>query len=233
VGTTVIITTKYPIALDSVDHLEPRGALDQQGHEGIEFFTRLKGAYPSIKTVLDLGTGSGWFVSNGVKCGFDVYGIEGTDKVNGKPPWVSYIDQRLFHADLRQRFVLERPYYFGNQLYHEKLKGTPVVTENDITLGILKVDLVTAWDVMEHMTAESIDIVMENIYRHLKHGGCFMGTIEFTDKDNEGYHTLCRSREWWVCKFEEYGFKDLGFAPILQLARHSPEENCFMLQKEK
>lgn len=214
------ITTDRPIALDSVDHLEPRGALDQQGHEGIEFFTELKQVYPDIKTVLDLGAGSGWFVNNGVKCGFDAHGVEGTDKVDSEAPWLVFSDRRLFHADLRYPF-----YIFYPDVYYRQGVGAA----NFYVLF----DLITAWDVMEHLSEDSIDTTMKNITRHLNRGGYLMGTIEFSDKDNEGYHTLCKPREWWVSKFEEFGFKDLGFNSILQLARHSPEENCFMLQKEK
>lgn len=213
------VETDYPIALDSMDHLEPHGALDQQGHEGIEFFKELHIKFPQVNHVLDFGTGMGTFVDNGIKAGFDVYGIEGTDKVDSATPWVRYKNQRLFHADLRHPFYI----FYPAEYYRQGIMATDFYA---------LFDLITAWDVMEHLSEDSIDIVMENITRHLNSGGYFMGTIEFSDTDNERYHTLCKPRGWWITKFEEYGFKDCGFDTILQKARHSPEENCFMLRRE-
>ena len=205
------IITAHPIAIDSHDHEVPRGALDQQGHEGLEFFTELKVAYPGIKTVLDLGTGSGWFVNNGVKCGFDAYGIEGTDKVDKLVPWLVFKDVRLFHADLRH------PFYLFNH----------TTTGGERALSPL-FNLITAWDVLEHLTEETIDTFLGCIYA--MSSKYFMATIEFTEEGNEGYHTLCKPREWWVGKFREHGFIEQPFDAIIQKARHSPEENCFILK---
>jgi hypothetical protein len=211
---TMGIITDHPIAIGSYDHENPKGALDQQGHEGLEFFAVLKTSYPDIKTVLDVGTAAGWFVYNGVRSGFDIYGIEGTDKADAATPWVLYKNVRLFHADLRYPFYLFNHTTAGGQRALSPL-----------------FDLVTAWDVLEHLTEEGIDNFLKCIYMMSRK--YFMATIEFTEENNEGYHILCRPREWWVEKFKDYGFIEQPFDQIVQRARFSPEENCFILKLEK
>jgi hypothetical protein len=195
------IVTDHPIALDSNDHLFPKGAIESD-YSGEQFLLELKNEFPDIQSILDLGTGPGYFVVNGVVHGYDICGIEGTDKVDDKEPWLIYKDRYLFHADIRHPF----------------------------RLGQRQFDLVTAREVLEHMTIETINTVMENIARHTN---VFMGTIEFEDTYNELYHTLCMPREWWVNKFKEFGFKDMGYHPILSLMRGEPgvPEKCFWFNK--
>jgi hypothetical protein len=222
------IITDNPIALDSEDHRNPRGALDQQGHEGKEFFQAIKVSYPDIKSVIDLGTGSGWFITNALDLGFEAYGIDGTDAVDETGPWYLLKNKRLFHADLRYPFCLEEHCSPRGLL---GIIGSPYRKSGQEFP--IKVDLITSWDVLEHMAEDQIDTVMNNIVKHLKPLGYFMGTIYFEVEGNEGYHTLCKPREWWISKFEEFGFVDKGYDTLLPLARNSPAENCFLLRKEK
>jgi predicted TPR repeat methyltransferase len=217
------IRTRYPIAVDSNDHLIPRGALDQQGHEGIEFFAELRVRYPEIKSILDLGTGTGAFVANGLADDYEICGIDGTDAVDQTLPWAYYKNKVLFHADLRYSFTLGEE----KEVYIDEFYGP-----TEYRVYPHKFDLITAWDVMEHLTEDTIGNTLDSITRHLVQQGYFMGTIEFTNTDNELYHHLCKPREWWLEKFTECGFEELPFDSIVLKARQSPIENCFILRRK-
>lgn len=216
------IITKHPIALDSADHTDPHGALDQRGNEGVEFFYELSRKYPEVKSVLDLGTGTGAFVANGIADDFEAYGIEGSDCVDSSLPWVYYKDTRLFHADLRHRFVL------GEQ--RERWIDEPYGPTEYRTYP-KQFDLITAWDVMEHLDENTIEVSLENFVRHTRKGSYVMATIVFDNTDNEKYHTLCKPRCWWTSLFASYGFENLGFDSIILQARQSPKQNCFLFRR--
>jgi 2-polyprenyl-3-methyl-5-hydroxy-6-metoxy-1,4-benzoquinol methylase len=200
------ILTNKPIAIDSNDHIKPHGALNT-AHNGEEFFIKLKEEFPGLHKVLDIGTGPGVFVTNGLSHGYDIYGIDGTDAVERFNDWVELKDHRLFHTDLQVPFTL---------------------VENG---ALVTFDLITAWDVMEHMTEEKINIVLCNIRSHLKIGGYLMATIEYSNLNNELYHHICYDRPWWEDKFDEFGFENLGFKEVVQKTRGNPEHQCFCLRR--
>jgi 2-polyprenyl-3-methyl-5-hydroxy-6-metoxy-1,4-benzoquinol methylase len=209
----MIIITQNPIALDSNDHLHPSGCINDH-HDATEFCDYLIKHWPNRKTLLDLGTATGTVVSSSVERNFDAFGVEGSDAPKrmqlekGEGPWVKYGGIRLFNADIRYPF----------QLYRENNERA-------------KFDIITAWDVLEHMTEKTINTVLENIKRHSIGGAFMIATISFESYPNDLYHLLPRPREWWLSKFSEFDFIDKGLSPMLQLVRKgTPFENQFWFE---
>ena len=218
----MIIRTKNPIAVTSNDHLRPHGTIHDFS-ESYQFCTYVLERWPGKRKLLDLGTGTGTVVDTAVKAGMDAYGVEGSDaprkqKLGG---WPKMADTRLFNADLRYYFALgtERDVWIDEPYGPTEVRFYPEAF-----------DVITAWDVMEHMTEDTIDTVMENIRRHSQEGTFVMATIQFDSHNNELYHHLLKPREWWIKKFAEYGFVDKGFSPMLQLVRAVPTQNTFWFE---
>lgn len=208
------IFTDSPVAVDSNDHLKPHGAVHDFS-DATEFCSYMKKHWPKKKTLLDLGTGSGTVVKTALAAGMDAYGIEGSDvpRKQGLGGWPELADVRLFNADLRYRFDL-------------------TIFDEESSL-VQRFDIITAWDVMEHMTEDTIDTVMDNIKRHSTEGTFVMATIQFDNHNNELYHHLLKPRDWWVKKFKQFGFKDKGTSPVLGMVRGVPEVNRFWFQREE
>lgn len=206
------IITEHPIAVDSNDHLTPHGTIHDFS-DATEFCKYIHDSWPDKKTLLDLGTGTGTVVKTALEADMDAYGVEGSDapRSQGLGAWSELADKRLFNADLRHRFDL---------------------TIFDDESGLVqKFDIITAWDVLEHMTEDTIDIVMDNIKRHSTAGTFVMATIQFDNHNNELYHHLLKPREWWVSKFKEFGFKNKGTSPMLGMVRAVPLINRFWFER--
>ena len=207
------IVTDHPIAVDSNDHMRPHGAIHDFS-DATEFCEYVLDLWPEKKWLLDLGTGSGTVVKTAIEAGMiNAFGIEGSDapRKQGLGAWPELGDERLFNADLRYPFEI-RP-------------------DHDTMDWIYEFDIITAWDVMEHMTEDTIDRVMENIRRHSKVGTFVMATIQFDNHNNELYHHLLKPREWWIKKFEEFGFKDKGPSPMLSMVRGVPKQCQFWFER--
>lgn len=216
------IYTEHPIAVDSNDHLIPHGTVRDRS-DATKFCEFVRYNWPEKQTLLDLGTANGTVVTSAVYQGFDAYGIEGSDaprlrqaEIAGEP-WNNYYNVRLFHADLRYPFTLSND---------DTLDSTRIPYRCPVAF-----DIITAWDVLEHMTEETIDTVMENIRKHSKTGTFVMATIQFDAKNNQLYHHLLKPRGWWINKFDEFGFKDKGDSPMLNMVRKVAVENRFWFEK--
>lgn len=221
------IVTEHPIALDSNDHLKPWGAIQDYG-DPTNLCNYMITEWPDKKTLLDLGTANGSVVAGATFMGYDAYGIEGSDaarKGQGESePWGIYYNTRLFNADLRYPFYLYKTMqgYFNRRcdIHYE-------------TYDLLcTFSLITAWDVMEHLTEDTIDVTMNNIARHSHRGTFFLATIQFDNVGNKLYHHLLKHREWWLAKFAEFGFKNKGFCGAHELMRWVPQPNRFWFEKE-
>ena len=71
-------------------------------------------------------------------------------------------------------------------------------------------DVISAWEVLEHIKEEDMPMLLENIKKHLNKGGIFIGTISnWDDIDEEtgvNWHVNLHPYEWWRDIFAEAGF---------------------------
>lgn len=211
------VQTRYPVATQSVDHLHPRGTKNDNSTNA-EFNHRLFALYPrGLPSVLDLGCSGGGFVQSILEMGGEAVGIEGSDysKRVGRAAWAA-IPANLFTADIGRPFL---------------------VFANDV---IASFDVVTMWEVLEHLSVEELETLIVNVHAHTTHGACFIVSVNTSQDHFEGfdYHATVRDSDWW----EEF-FVARGFAHRHDLCEHfaphwvrgpnteGAASACFVLQK--
>lgn len=208
------IKTNYPIATDSLDHLYPEGVY-HDNNVSIPFVQELENLCSFIKNVpdfkmnfLDLGCAGGALSVTMHERGHKSIGIDGSDgcinispeifKHFGKLPlgydnWVKYQNKVLFTSDVTKEFS--------------------ILEDNNI----LKFDVISCWDVIEHFEPESIDSFLIQVKKHLKEDGIFIGsialydsgtTLDWTDVSNPieniNYHKSIFQTDWWINSFSEH-----------------------------
>ncbi len=187
---TFKIQSNDPIATDSADHQWPRGTLYDNSQN--RQFNRKAYALLDQKSdfsLMDLGCAGGGFVRSLLEDGFLALGLEGSD-----------ISKRLRSGE------------WGNIPYHlatcDITRPFEVYTiENQIA----QFDMITAWDVLEHIPEERIPILLANIRKHLLPHGFFVGSVDCIPDGNPltgaVYHVTLKEKAWWIHQFNQAGFE--------------------------
>jgi cyclopropane fatty-acyl-phospholipid synthase-like methyltransferase len=177
------VRTKKPVAVDSPDHLHPWGTAHENStnHRFNEKVFRLFDE--RHLRVLDLGCSGGGYVKSMLDDGHDGIGIEGSDYSARmkRAEWCS-IPERLFTADVTAPFEVVED-------------GQPVAF-----------DLITAWELIEHLAESSIPTFCRNILAHLADGGLFIGSIN--TNPHRDLHQTVKPREWWLRLFAQHGLRN-------------------------
>lgn len=194
------LETLYPIAVDSNDHISPDSTTEGVSRPTlfVQDCIRVLGAEMKC---LDLGTGGAGLVYEFAKNQVLAVGIDGSDfcRVNKIGYW-PLLPNNLFTCDITKNFRF---------LSRESNKQ-------------LKFELITSWEVLEHIAEDDLPELFENITAHLGSDGYFIGSIsrvEYHDKDGVPYHVTLQSREWWKQKFAE--------SNLMMLEKHPFHENFF------
>lgn len=181
------VDTETPVALHSDDHKWPRGTVQDNSSNrrfNLKLYAML-GFRPELN-LLDLGCAGGGFVRTVIEDGHTAIGIEGSDvsKKLRSREWDT-CPHHLFTADITKPFQ--------------------VMTVNNAALAF---DVVTAWEVLEHVPDTALDGLIDNIRRHLLPGGYFFGSACLLPDDNPltgaVYHVTLKPREWWVERFARF-----------------------------
>lgn len=207
----ITLETKYPVAVESPDHLCPHGCV-RDNNSSLELMSEVSDYFAGKQiTMIDLGCAGGQFVVDFVKQGDIGIGLEGSSHVlhgEGKSNWKKYLDKNLFLCDISEDY----------QLY---LDGEP-----------LKADFIHSEEVFEHIAEDKIDTLLQNVKKHLKPDGiCAFGISLVPDiqvRDSNGniveppydendstleYYKLHQSvfpAIWWKEKLESNGFEMLN-----------------------
>lgn len=180
------------IAYDSPDHIVPWGTKRDNSRQR-RFNQKLYQLFSSQSGslwVLDLGCSGGGFVKDCLDDGCVAVGLEGSDfsKKLRRAEWRT-IPEYLFTADITAPFEVIGKFQGGEKL--------------------LQFDVVTSWEVMEHIHERDLGAVVENVRRHLRPGGLWIMSVAVFDDFQQGVnlHQTVQPREWWVDKFEGFGLR--------------------------
>ncbi|MFT3780984.1 MAG: methyltransferase domain-containing protein [Nibricoccus sp.] len=193
-----IVISEAPAAYESDDYKNPRGAVNDSSTNQ-RFNQRVSEFFGDRKplNVLDLGCAGGGMVRSFLEQGNFAIGLEGSDAPKKFQLWEwRFIPKHLFTCDITKPWTVKR----GD--------GTPLLF-----------DLITAWEVMEHIPESKLEGLLNNILNSLSSGGVFVCSIDFLPDGNPlrnaVYHQTVKPYTWWENLFISKGFdvlKDHPFA---------------------
>ena len=196
---TIKVSAQRPVAINSLDHIYPHGTR-RDNSRNPRFNEKLYWLLQAAKNdlaILDLGCSGGGFVRECLNDGCLAVGLEGSDfsQKRHRAEW-AVIPQYLFVCDVTAPFQITAR--AGGRTSFEQLTF----------------DVVTSWELLEHIAESDLSALAENVRRHLKPGGLWIVSVS-PHSDKPGHvelHQTVRPREWWIEKLGQLGFQHLdGF----------------------
>jgi SAM-dependent methyltransferase len=188
IPTRIILSATRPVAIGSPDHLRPGGTMHDNSRNP-RFNAKLYALFACRQDlrILDLGCAGGGFVRDCIEDGYLAVGVEGSDlsKRLRRAEWRT-IPEYLFTCDITAPFTLAG--VFGD------------------TPKPLQFDVVTAWEVLEHVAADDLPAVAANVQASLLPGGIWIASVS-TRRDREGQHQTVRPKSWWIERLGSLGFE--------------------------
>ena len=185
----VTLAAERRLAFGSPDHIMPWGTR-HDSFTNPRFNKKLWRLYPPTKVVnlLDLGCAGGEFVRSCIDDGHSAIGLEGSDwsKRHRRAAW-ALIEDALFTCDITRPFLLCQD-------------GQP-----------LKFDVITAWEVAEHIKEEDLQGLAHNVHTHLALGGLWILSITNHEDVVGGVrlHQTVQPKSWWRHELESLGFQSV------------------------
>lgn len=193
-----VLHSQKRVAVDSDDHRRPRGTVNDNSSNrrfNLKLYDWLE--YKRDLAVLDLGCSGGAFVKSVLNDGYTAIGLEGSDVSQklGSGEW-SAIPLHLFTCDITSPFRLERA------------DGTKMLF-----------DVVTCWEVLEHIPKEKIPVLIRNISDNLRDGGLLIASVDTAPDGNPNlnavYHLTLEGKAWWLGQFASLGFVSVQQHPFV------------------
>ena len=200
------LVTDFPIAYESYDHIEPKGTAADNTHCPA-FVARVEELSNGNKIKFaDLGCSGGGLVKDFIDAGHEAIGIEGSDYSlrNKRAEWAT-IPDHLTTADITKPFFIV----------------------SDGVTG--QCDIITAWDVLEHISEVDLGVLIANIRNNLKTGGLFVASVA-TFEDHP-HHVTLKEKDWWLNLFKKYKLIDAGDGYFG--VEHMVRESSFFLLLKK
>lgn len=184
-----VLKSNNLIASSSEDHKHPRGTVfdNSKNHR---FNNKIYTYFTNKEDLafLDIGCAGGGLVKSFFEDGYFALGLEGSDtsKKNRAGEWDT-IPYHLFTCDITKEFEIN---LMGKRIFF---------------------DLITAWEVLEHIKEPDLPGLINNISSNLKPQGLFIASIDLLPDGNPitgaVYHHTLKSRIWWHSQFLSRGFK--------------------------
>lgn len=180
------VDTRYPIAADSEDHKTPFGTKIDNSSNPAFCDTAIRYFNGCVST-LDLGCSGGGMILDFLQRDQPAVGLEGSDysKWAKRAAW-GIIPYNLFTCDISELFRIAQ--------------YDPAIKEWNWS----RFNLITLWEVFEHILPERQTVLFRNIRQHLAKGGILVASIAFGV--DGWYHATIRPREWWLSFAEKEGF---------------------------
>lgn len=198
----ITLLTDHPIAEDSDDHHHPDGIyFDNSLHHN--FVSSVENYFQRPIKLLDLGCAGGQLVVHMLGKGHDAVGLEGSD--------------HCLNMDMNAvKLMRQMPLGYKNWQMHgrKNLFTCDVTYDYEIQQNneLMKFDLITCFDVMEHFFPERIDTFCQMVLKHLAPEGMFVASIALFElaKDGAVYHNSLFPREKWHDILSKH-FKSIEF----------------------
>ena len=185
-----IVETSKPVAYESKDHTNPRGTSSDNSRNPL-FNRKMAALYPDRSLrILDLGCAGGAFVKDCFDAGHIPIGLEGSDhNLKTKRAEWARIPEHLFTADIVEPFSIHEHDYDSKRLF--------------------QANIVTAWELMEHLKEADIPRLAANVMKHLAPGGIWIMSVADYPDIHEGinYHQTVQKKEWWIKRLLDCGFR--------------------------
>lgn len=202
----IALETENKVALESDDHLFPFGTKNDNTRYP-RFVKKCETLFDFDKELkfLDLGCSGGGMVLDACLRGHIAIGLEGSDYslINQRAEW-RVIPHNLFTCDISKNF----------RLYD---------TRNNESVEF---DIITAWEVLEHLTEKELEVLLKTIRTHLSADGYFICSISLVDSfapdSSINLHHTVKPETWWKEFFEKNSFTIVdGLFDINDFARGS------------
>lgn len=192
----ITLETQFNIAYESDDHRFPWGTRSSNANDGYFRAKLLRLFDEKIDwALLDLGCSGGAFVESLHEIGVAAVGIEGSDYslVNQRGSWPKLGGHRLFTADITKPFSV-------------RLHDRPMIF-----------DVVTAWDVLEHLDTDGLSVALKNVQHHLKDDGICLFSVATIGDCIQGVelHKTILPRINWEAIFAAHEFE-----PVAEIERY-------------
>lgn len=182
----VLLTTNRPVAVDSNDHIHAsKGGSGNDNSINPHFNERLLAMFVDKRpAVLDLGCAGGGFVKSLLDQGCQAVGLEGSDYCmkHRKFEWAALAGRNLFTCDITKPFILQE-------------EGKPLLF-----------DVVTSWEVMEHIGEADLPQLINNVLNHLTQQGVWIMSVS-QQSDGGMFHKTLHDIRWWLSLFASFGLK--------------------------
>lgn len=179
------VTTEHPFATWSPDFIRPLGSRTDSTVQHAWNDRLYDLILAEDVRLMDLGCAGGGTVLSVINDGGTAIGIDGSDYgiTHGQGEWPT-IPGNLFNADITRNFT---------------------VTENGRPATF---NVVTLWEVLEHIPEELLPVVMGNVARHLYPDGIVVASISQQSDchSHVEYHVCVHPRAWWREKMSMLGW---------------------------
>jgi len=189
------VRAEREVAYQSPDHIAPLGTRHDNSRNR-RFNAKLYALYSPITitlNVLDLGCSGGGFVRDCINDGCLAVGLEGSDysQKRRRAEW-AVIPEFLFTCDVT-----------GNFEVLAELGQRPQER--------LLFDVVTSWELIEHIAEKDLAQVAANVQGHLKPSGLWIMSVSPNEEIKNGarLHQTVQDKPWWVARFRELGLEHL------------------------
>lgn len=178
----IVVNTKNPIAVNSPDHLHPHGTM-LDNHSSFDLILELEEyvknqSGSNFFNFLDLGCSGGQLAVDFYNKGHVSVGLEGSDYsiIHGRANWPEYHNKVLFTCDLT------KPYLITNDRFEP-----------------IKFDVLSAWELIEHIAPDDLDGFFDYITRHMHDNSIFVASIAMHTSFIGGvdlHQSIFSEKEW-------------------------------------
>ena len=191
------VESNKTVAEDSHDHQWPRGTIADNSINqrfNLKLYDYFQSRYDL--RILDLGCSGGGFVRSFIEDGYTAIGLEGSDasKKLRSAEWET-CRHHLFTSDITAPFSI-----------------------TDVNGNAMTFHCITQWEVLEHIPEDKLDVLFDNIKRHLADDGIFVGSIDMAPDGNPItgaiYHVTLKSESWWLNRFAMAGLVPVSKNPF-------------------
>lgn len=205
------VITDHPVAIDSPDHIFPWGT-KRDNTTDLGFIQEIEQYFDQkrIKT-LDVGCSGGQLTIDFIDRGHTAIGIEGSDfsVLHSRANWPKYHNVNLFTCDAA------KPYQIVDD------EGNQVLF-----------DLMTSWDVIEHIHPDDLEQFFNNIKQHMADNAIFCVSTTSLPDVIEGHvlHQSVFDKEIWFTEILPKHFRKISELPFQNKVRYGDDFHM-MLQK--